>query len=329
ELNEENSAEEQQKYIENISQSSERLSHLMNEIITLSRIEAENLKVDIKPVNLHKLLNKVIQQYRNKIKHSNKQIDILDDFAFDDRDVVVSADEKHYEEVLRQLMDNAVKYTEKGEIRIGYHFVEDDIVEVFVQDTGMGINKEFQSQVFELFSQADNSDTRKHKGAGLGLSISQKLVMLMRGALTFESEEGIGSIFKTTLKGHTAKQEQKIQNTNQHFDIRLLVITDSATTGTYLKAVLKKTASSIVIYDSLKEGLKALSYHQPDLVLISQSIIQYGDKQICISIRKALPETKIMLLHEDMKYDRQQFDGVIEPNFTQKEINNIISRALQ
>lgn len=329
ELHEKNSPDEQQKYIENISQSSERLTHLLNEIITVSKIEAENLKVEIKKVNLHNLLNQVIRLYRNELKRLNKPVDIIDDFAFYDREVLIYADEKHYREVLRQLIDNAVKFTEKGEIRVGYHFVEDDMVEVFVQDTGTGIKKEFRPQVFDLFSQADDSDTRKHKGAGLGLSISKKLMMLMRGTLTFDTEEGRGSTFKTTLKGHTIKREEKSQKDAHFSETRAVILTDSTTTGTYLKAMLKKSISSIIIYDNLKEGLKALPYHQPDVLIINQSMIQYGERQICSSVREVLPETKILLLHGGEKFDKQQFDGVIEPNFTKQEISEAIFSVLK
>lgn len=329
ELRHEQDPAERVRYIEMISKSSERLISLVNDILEVSKLEAKNLTVKTEPADLHKLLRQVIEKYRRKVQQTGKQLVIIDEFPHSDKQVTVYVDVNRYVQVLNHLLSNAVKFTPEGEIKVGYTFVEEETVEVYVQDTGIGIKKEYQSQIFDLFSQADSSDTRKYQGSGLGLSISKKLMTLMQGSLTFETEEGAGSIFITTLKGNVSKQSQQNDISPKKLaGISILLLSDSATNNAYLKAILKKSGAILTTHDNLKKALADIPELRPDIILVSQPMLLYGEKRLCEVIKEKLPEVKIVLLAENaLTNNNGLYDGVIRPQFNRTEIFQAIAAA--
>ena len=111
----------------------------------------------------------------------------------------VYADENRLIQIFTNLLNNSLKFTEKGEIRFGVEKINDSNIQFVVSDTGIGIPEEFHKAVFERFRQAEGTRTRTHGGNGLGLSIVKNLLELMGGSVTLESEVGVGSKFRFTL----------------------------------------------------------------------------------------------------------------------------------
>ncbi len=168
-----------------VERSSHRLIELVNNILDLSKIETGQVKIKNSVFVLNQLLKEVYDFF--KLFSKEKRINILYSAGLEDRESVVYSDREKIHQIFVNLINNSIKFTEKGEINFGY-MIKNDRIEFFVKDTGIGIPEEFHKEIFNRFTQADNTVTRNYEGAGLGLSISKGLVDLFDGNIWVESE---------------------------------------------------------------------------------------------------------------------------------------------
>jgi len=215
----------------------------------------------------------------------------------------ISGDADRLQQVIWNLLTNAVKFTPKGgRIQVKVQRI-DSHVEIVVTDSGVGINKEFLPHVFDRFRQADASTTRIHGGLGLGLSIVHQLVDLHGGTVAVESEgEGKGATFTIMLPfvGVISQTEPEPASLTQSEDIlsfeglpslqglKVLVVDDEADTRELIGEVLKECGSEVIITCSAAEALEALEQHQPD-ILISDLGMPDEDGYSLIEKIRALP----------------------------------------
>jgi two-component system sensor histidine kinase RpfC len=191
---------EDRHLVEIINRSGRVLLELINNVLDLSKIEANRLTSEKAPFDLHRLMNVVADmmsvQAEKKGLRLVRNIDPRIPFH-------LVGDENHLKQVLVNLVGNAIKFTEEGEVEIGCTLVSHDertvSVEFSVRDTGIGIEPQMQEKILEPFVQADASTSRKYGGTGLGTAISRELVELMGGELTLESRPGKGTRFRFTL----------------------------------------------------------------------------------------------------------------------------------
>jgi signal transduction histidine kinase len=185
----------QQQYLSIIHQKGQELMKLISDIIDISRVEAgwlELLEVQFDPAGL---INELEEQSKRGIRETRKE-ELISVKAFPGtKNVKVMADKQRILQMMTYLIDNAIKFTEKGKIEIGYGFVGKNAVQFYVKDTGPGIPAQHREIIFERFRQIDNSATRLHGGAGLGLPIARGLANLMGGELSMVSEPGKGTTF--------------------------------------------------------------------------------------------------------------------------------------
>ena len=194
-LEQENSPEESKRYIEIIKKQSQRLSNIVNDLLSLSYFE-NTPEIEKKDIQLQKIINNTADFYRKKI--SGKDIEIKT--HIEDGLKTVYANELNIEQLLINLVDNAVRYTEKGEIIIkALNDKSGDFVEISVSDTGIGIPQKHIARLFERFYVVDKSRSKKTGGTGLGLSIVKHIVHIHNGKIFVESTEGKGSIFYIKL----------------------------------------------------------------------------------------------------------------------------------
>ena len=192
----------QREYIEVAQSSAESLLGIINDILDFSKIEAGKMTLDPTPVSPR---NEFVDALRTLSgRAQEKGLELTFRVAPEVPSVIV-ADGGRLRQVLTNLVGNAIKFTEKGEIDIavGLASVEEggeDVIEFSVRDTGIGIPVDKQQKIFDVFAQADGSTTRRFGGTGLGLSISTRLVALMGGRLWLESEPGVGSCFHFTAR---------------------------------------------------------------------------------------------------------------------------------
>jgi signal transduction histidine kinase len=193
---------EQKKQLGMVSDSSEHLLALINDILDLSKIEAGQLKMGHEPFDLRPVLNKVARTVRPMVaaKGLAFELEIAPEVG------VVRADSRRVEQVLLNLLSNAIKFTERGSVRITCS-VQGNEARISVIDTGIGIKHEDQDMLFRPFTQVETGLARQYEGTGLGLSISKRLVTLMGGTIRVESEPGRGSTFSFTVPVTYGEQE--------------------------------------------------------------------------------------------------------------------------
>ena len=196
----------QRERVETIKQSGESLLDILNEILDISKIEADKMELESIEFNLREVNRKVIRLL--SVKAFQKKIQIISDFdpVLDDSFI---GDPVRIRQVLTNLMGNAIKFTEEGMVKLKINLERDlensVLIGFSVEDSGIGIPKEKQEKLFEAFGQADTSISRKYGGTGLGLPISKRLVEMMDGQIQVESAENKGSVFWFTLELKKAK----------------------------------------------------------------------------------------------------------------------------
>lgn len=182
--------------IKTIIASGKSLGNLVNDILDFSKMRHYDIDLNIQPVDIYDVAEYVLSIARPLLGKKNLKLEnnIASGTA------LVSGDESRLQQILLNLVGNAVKFTESGSVRVGVHTNANDEVVVTVSDTGIGISSDMYDKIFEPFLQLDGSITRKYGGSGLGLAITRKLVELHGGTLRVESEPGKGSVFSFTLK---------------------------------------------------------------------------------------------------------------------------------
>ncbi len=270
---------DQQHYLVGIKKSSDILLHIINEILDLSKIESGKMELEKIDFSLHDAVEQVLITLNHKadekglLLHSNIDNNIPD---------VLIGDPVRINQVLMNLAGNAIKFTEKGSVQIKIRLLDNDPASIFnlqfsIIDTGIGIPKDKLETVFESFSQANTSDTRKHGGTGLGLTISRQLVELHGGTISIESEEGAGTVFSFILgfeEGSAERLQQQI-NSDENIDgsilngLKILVADDNEYNRIVAHdTLLSKCDVSILSASSGKEAIEALRYNDFDLILM-------------------------------------------------------------
>lgn len=203
----------QVKYVETINACGQALLSIVNDILDFSKIEAGEYKIDIFPLNLRNLIEDVVLTGSHAALVNELELT----YVFEpNMPLDVEGDKKSIQQVLINLVSNALKFTHKGHVLICLSLVNTEpgqhpVYRFEVNDTGIGLTKDEQSKIFKRFVQADSSTSRKYGGTGLGLNISGELVRMMNGELTVESEPDKGSCFFFEIP-------LKLQDKQQHID---------------------------------------------------------------------------------------------------------------
>ncbi|NND91432.1 MAG: response regulator [Granulosicoccus sp.] len=191
------SEDEQQKHLCTISNSGQHLLELINDVLDLSKIESGAMEVEAIPTNVCRIAHEVIKVL--DVKANEKQVDLQMELLSDLPENVVT-DPARLRQILTNLVGNAIKFTEQGSVTIGMSCNRDDeLIKIEVVDTGIGMTAAQQASIFDAFTQADTSITRRFGGTGLGLSISRTLAEVMGGSIELSSAPGQGSTFTLTV----------------------------------------------------------------------------------------------------------------------------------
>jgi signal transduction histidine kinase len=179
-----------------VMDSASHLLDLFNEVLDFSKIESGKFEIEIEKVNVRDLVTGVVDMMTPDARAKN--LELKSEIA-EKVPQSIDGDASRIRQVLLNLINNAIKFTEEGFVRVQCAMKGESTLEIIVSDTGIGIDPELQTQIFQPFVQADISNTRKFGGVGLGLSISKSLVHLMHGSITFESAPSKGSTFCVDL----------------------------------------------------------------------------------------------------------------------------------
>src|SRR5213082_1973555 len=252
---------EQRRALELVRSSSEALLTILNDILDYSKIEAEHLELESIPFDLPKVVHATatLLAVRAREKHLELTVDVPPDVPH-----LVRGDPTRVRQVLMNLIGNAIKFTEEGEVDVSAAWVashgERASVRFRVRDTGIGISEQQRATIFDEFTQADASMTRRYGGTGLGLAIARRLVALMGGDLTVTSEIGRGSEFSFTLP-FLVEASAAAQAPGRRASLggrRLLVVDDNETNRRILRDMLGTEGVAVHEAHRADAGLEAL-----------------------------------------------------------------------
>ncbi len=268
-----------EKYLSFIINSGKSLLNLINDIIDISKIEAGQLKVKPRIVQLNPIMNEIyISQYQiNDMK--NKSFELKMQRAVDSDDFNINTDPFRLKQILNNLIGNAMKFTTKGYIEFGYKFSGPDKLLFYVKDTGVGMPQDKLDVIFKRFGQIEQKDDKNQTGTGLGLTISKKLAELLGGEMWVESEEGVGSTFFFTMpydpELNTADEYgASIDGDGSGSTLEgrnILVAEDEDMNVVYMQEVLAETKANVLWARNGQEAVETMKAH-PEIELILMDI---------------------------------------------------------
>ena len=271
---------EQRDYIGAIHVSARSLLAIINDILDLSRIEADKIRIESAPFSIRDTVQECMALFQPMIQEKSLKASFVTDPNLPDR---LIGDRSRFRQVLLNLVGNAVKFTQEGSvtIRIGGSRLSDHAWEVTceVSDTGIGIPDELHATIFDSFTQAENAYDKRYQGTGLGLTISRRLARLMSGQLFFRSTEGEGSTFFFTLPLLVAGPDDEppidqlpVLDPSETRGKRLLVAEDNAINTLVIQTILEKAGFEVWTATSGTQALEYLEAHRFDLVLMDISM---------------------------------------------------------
>jgi signal transduction histidine kinase/CHASE3 domain sensor protein/CheY-like chemotaxis protein len=291
---------------------SNSLLELINEILDFAKIEAGKLTVEKVEFDLADLLFQVNEQFLPKLISTDLQLHVQTNNVHTE----LIGDSNRIKQVLINLIGNAVKFTDSGEIVTSLELISEDEDEVNftikVCDSGIGISQDQLENIFEDFKQADGSITRKYGGTGLGLSITRKLIKLMDSEINVTSEVGKGTefTFQLTLPKALEKKEKSRQN-NEFKDKKLLLLDDNLTT---IEIVKDLCFAQSIHFSSCFQDECAKQIQEADIVLISSSFINTGIKaqlgEFCHEKNKYLITLNANLETPNFEFDKKIFKPI-------------------
>jgi len=294
-------SEEQKKYMTMARTSCEYLANVVESILDYSRIEAGKIEIENVDFDLYKLMNQVLEEF--KIKADEKKLNISLKIARD-VDKYINGDVNKLKQILVNLVNNAVKFTEKGSVEIEVEKNNDlcDKIELkfIIKDTGIGIAREKINKLFQTFSQADSSSKRKYGGTGLGLAISKKLVEMMKGNIWLYTEESVGTTFYfTCILGKSDKDscrndedisEEEFENKKT---IKILIAEDNVVNQEFMSVLLSKKGYIVECVDNGLEVLEKLETGTYDLILMDVEMPEMDGIETTSKIRENERENNI------------------------------------
>ena len=333
------------EYLGLVRSSADGLLNVINDILDFSKIEAGKLSLDCQPFPFRSSIARVMKTL--SIRAHQKGLELV--FEVDECiPPDLAGDVGRLRQVIVNLVGNAIKFTEHGEVVLSITQEEIDDKKVMlhfaIRDTGIGIPQDKLTRIFEAFEQADTSTTRNHGGTGLGLTISSRLVEMMQGKIWVESEEEKGSTFHFTARFETCTQVSQEQNNDalqSLRDKRALVVDDNATNRRILQQMLTKWGMQVDLAESGALALKMLEQiaavdHRYSLLLLDRHMPGMDGFMLLEAIRKAKivgPAAIIMLTSgdqpDDLRHSRELSvaEYAIKP-ISQSELLNLVLRAV-
>jgi signal transduction histidine kinase/DNA-binding response OmpR family regulator len=297
----------QREFAETIRNSADSLLTIINDILDFSKIEAGKLMFETLDFDLIETVENVLDMFAERARHKGIELACELPAGLPRR---LRGDPGRIRQVITNLMGNAIKFTEKGEVvvRVAKESETDThaMISFSITDTGIGISREIQAKLFQAFTQADNSTTRKFGGTGLGLAIARQLAEMMGGGITVESDPGKGSTFKFSAmlekQSATAEPSPSIYHRDL-FDLRVLVVDDNATNRQILRHQLfawkMQKGSAANGYEALELLRAAAAEDKPyDLALLDMQMPEMDGMTLARAIKAdpAIAPTRLIIL---------------------------------
>jgi two-component system, sensor histidine kinase and response regulator len=321
-LNETQLTPEQREYAKTITTCGEALLTVINDILDFSKIESGNMELEERDFDLRTCIEEVLDVFAGQAGKIG--IDLVYEIDHNVPAQIIG-DSLRLRQILVNLVSNAIKFTERGEIFLGVHLLktsDDGKIELQfeVRDTGIGIPADKMERLFKAFSQVDSSTSRKYGGTGLGLIICEKLIGLMGGQIDVKSVEHQGTTFSFTMKSSASLQSVRTYVTNYIAGMegkQVLVVDDNLTNRCILKNQLEIWKLLPTLANSGAEALEILAVgKQFDLVLTDMQMPDMDGCVLAQNIQSLYPELPIILLSSVGDERNKQFTGLFKSILT-------------
>lgn len=333
------------RYLSIIKKNGLHLLGLINDIIDISKIESNQVRLWKKEFSLNDLLFDLYSFFLNdpKIKDSQK-LQLLVHYGLPDENSIIFSDETRIKQVITNLLGNAIKFTEEGTIETGYIINQtSNEIEFFVKDTGIGIPISKQEILFSRFRQVDDSASRKYGGSGLGLAISKGLAELLGGKIWFKSEKDQGSEFYFSIpfisvpelkKKISIKESEIIRNFNWQGK-KILIVEDDESSFLLLKLLLLKTNVIIIYARNGREAVNLCKDNQDiDVILMDLQMPEINGFDATIEIKKECALIPVIALTSHAQEETQEkcikfgFDGFLSKPYNEEVLLQTLNEFL-
>lgn len=325
-------------YVKRIIRNSEILLALISDIIDLARIESGQLALIYGKQNISSLVADLGQYAREECERLGKNsIEVRE--AGENQECLIETDRIRLVQVMKNLINNAIKFTETGTIAIGCRLIpEEGLVRFFVEDSGIGISEADFELIFDQFRQVDSSNTRKFGGTGLGLAISRNLVQMMGGRIWVESKLGDGALFQVELPLTSVTGSVPGPDTLKAPEAapaipeskRIMVVDDDPDSLFLFKEILEKDGHSVICATTGYEALMVLD-HNIDLVFMDAQMPVLSGTETMRIIRERQKHVLIVaqsahaLVGDEERFVREGFDAYLPKPFTGEQLNSVMA----
>lgn len=333
-------------YISAIHNSGKNLLRIINDILDLAKIESGRLEIQKEPVNITEMVHDLKQVFSLKCVEKSLELKTLTDKKIH---ASIMLDDTRTRQILFNLIGNAIKFTEKGAITVSIDHKNsegsEDEIDLYIEvaDTGIGIPEEQLKTIFEPFVQQKGQSIKMYGGTGLGLSISKRLVEMMNGTITVESQINKGSCFKVILKNVKVitRCEMDEKNAEQEFsdadflNKKVLLVEDVETNRKVVLAYLETHNLRIFTAENGKEAVTKTIMHNPDLILMDIQMPEMNGYDAALMI-KSRPEYQKLpiialsasVMQEDENKLKDVFDDFLRKPITQKTLITTMAKYL-
>ena len=342
--------DERQEYVLLINSSCQTLLHLIDDILDISKIEAGQLTIESESCKVNEILHELFITFKELNAQSNHSaVQLQLNIPPSLQHLSIDTDPFRLKQILSNLLSNAIKFTHSGTIELGFTLIEKikadarkKYAKFFVHDSGIGMDKDTRELIFERFTKLESDNNKLYRGAGLGLTISKKLVELLEGDIWVESQPDKGSSFYFILpapndflsKDGSTKEVDKSDESpgfKNLSDKNILIVEDDPSNYELLKALLKKTNASISWSKNGKEALKHINREVPDLILMDIKMPDMDGYETVSRLRQMkldipiIAQTAFARLEDENKALNSGFDGYLAKPIEKEKLLAVLS----
>jgi PAS domain S-box-containing protein len=321
--------------VRTIKQGGNHLLELISDVLDLSKIGSGKLKIHREIVSLPTLLNAVHSLMAVQAKEKKLPLILQYEGAVPEK---IETDRTRLRQILLNLVSNAVKFTEQGKVQIVARFLANDsTLEVEVGDTGIGIAKEQQGRLFEPFVQADGPAGREHEGTGLGLAITKRLVEMLGGEISFESEFSRGSTFRVKMPlvsahavASVADKDVRSNHSGAGRKIKILLVDDNQMVCRSMARLLEMSGHEVAVAFNGQAALETAAVFQPDVFVLDLKLPDMSGHELLRRLKalQSLQHTKSIALtgfsEEFRRSDDVEFDHLLTKPVDAKELETLL-----
>lgn len=339
--------EKQSKFVYTIKNSGESLLIILNEILDFSALESGKISISEQPFDVYHCCCQVYQLFEAPAKEKGLNFELIYDESLPD---YIIGDEGRIRQVIINLVNNALKFTDRGSIIIEIQIIDAEAtapqIKFIVKDSGPGISRKKQNSLFQAFSQNDSSSVRKTGGTGLGLSISKGLVEMMDGSIGLDSIENIGTSFWFTIPLKIPSEQQLLENSNKiieekilledtHYDARILLVEDIAVNIFVVTEMLNEFGCTVDKAENGKIATEMYETGKYDLVFMDCQMPVMDGFEAASIIRAEDPNVPIVALTANVLFEEKDkcfesgMNGFVAKPITKEHLAQTLHKWLE